>query len=176
MKRYVPIVIGVVALCAVLYVANSQMNEREAVSEGEQEMVMLPTFTNKVVRNFEGENVREYGFILQEGASTTVEQEGALVKVTDASSSPVVAMYFSYEGGRGYTPEDYITKNIVPHVSAVTSAGTTTLGMHEWTVAESEFSVWHVAKSDNGQWLIVAENRKDVADTASVVLESILTK
>ena len=176
MKRYVPIVIGVVALCAVLYVANSQMNKRDALSEGEKETITLPTFTNKVVRNFEGENVLEYGFNLPEGATTTVEQDGALVKVTDASSSLVTALYFSYEGGRGYTPEDYITNNIVPHVRAITSAGTTTLGMHEWTVAESEFSVWHVAKSDNGQWLIVVENRKDMTDKASVVLESILTK
>jgi hypothetical protein len=176
MKRYVPIVIGVIALCAVFYVATGRGSEREALSEGEQQTTTVNTFTNKVTRNFEGENVLEYGFNLPEGATTTVEQDGALVKVTDASSSLVTAMYFSYEGGRGYSPEDYITNNIVPHVSAVTSAGTTTIGMHEWTVAESEFSVWHVAKSDNGQWLIVVENRKDMADNAAVILESILTK
>jgi hypothetical protein len=176
MKRYVPIVIGVIALCAVLFIANSQMKENRALSDEEQQMSTVATFTNKVIRNFEGENVLEYGFTLPDGATTTVEQDGALVKVTDSSSTLLTAMYFSYEGGRGYSPEDYITHNIVPHVSAVTSAGTTTIGMHEWTVVESEFSVWHVAKSDNGQWLIVVENRKDVADKALVVLESILTK
>jgi hypothetical protein len=176
MKRYVPIVIGVVALCAVLYVANGQMKERRALSDEEQQMTTTTTFTNKVVRNFEGENVLEYGFTLPEGATTTVGTDGALVKVTDASSTPLVAMYFSFEGGRGYSPEDYITNNIIPKVASVTITGTTTVGMHEWVTAESALSVWHVAKSDNGQWLIVTENRKDVAEKANAVIESILTK
>lgn len=175
MKRYVPIVIGVVALCAVLYVANNQMKERRALAVDEQQS-STTTFTNKVTRSFEGDNVLEYGFDLPEGATTTVEKDGALVKVTDASSTAVLAMYLSFEGGRGWSPADYITNNILPKVSGAALVGTTTIGSHEWDVAESERSVWHVARSDNGQWLLVVENRKDVAEAAEGIIKTIITK
>jgi hypothetical protein len=85
-------------------------------------------------------------------------------------------MYLSYEGGRGYSPADYVTNNIVPHVSAITEDGTVTIGSREWTVVESQWSVWHIAKSDNGQWLLVVENRKADNDKVNAILESVSTK
>jgi hypothetical protein len=175
MKRYVPIVIGVIALCAVLYVGNDQMKKDGAVALEETTTTALTTFSGKVVRTFEGDNILEYGFDLPETATTSVEQDGALVKVTDADA-PVLAMYFSFNGGRGYSPEDYIINTIAPKVQAVTVVGTATVGAHEWTVAESEWSVWHVAKSDNGQWLIVVENKKTDAEKANALIGSIVTK
>ena len=36
MKRYVPIIIGIVALCAVLYLGNSQMNKDKDITKDEQ--------------------------------------------------------------------------------------------------------------------------------------------
>lgn len=176
MKRYVPIVIGVVALCAILFIGNDQIkNEGDVVSQEENTSIPLTSFSGKVTRVYEGDNVLEYGFDLPETASTSVEKDGALVKVTE-SENPVLAMYLSYEGGRGYSPSDYITNNIVPSVAAVTDMGTTTLGGHEWSVVESEWSVWHVAKSDNGQWLLVVENKKTDTEKALPIIESIVTK
>jgi hypothetical protein len=177
MKRYVPIVIGVVALCAVLYVGNDQMKkDSDVVVNGEATTtVPLTSFNGKVTRVFEGDNVLEYGFDLPETATATVEKDGALVKVADADL-PVLAMYLSFEGGRGYSPADYISNVIVPNVKTVTSQGTMTMGSHEWSVVESEWSVWHVAKSSNNSWLLVVENRKDVADKADPIIESITDK
>ncbi len=176
MKRYVPIVIGVVALCVILFIGNDQMKSKNDTANEEQKTeVALTSFSGKVTRMYEGENVLEYGFDVPASATTTVEKDGALVKVTD-NGVPLVAAYFSYEGGRGYSPEDYITNNIVPSVAAVTDMGTTTVGSHEWTVAESEWSVWHVAKSSNGQWLIVVENKKTDTEKAKTILESLTTK
>jgi hypothetical protein len=176
MKRYVPIVIGVVALCAVLYVGNDRMKDDGKVAVDEQtSSIALASFTGKVTKIFEGENTLEYGFNLPETATATVEKDGALVKVTEGEL-PVLAAYFSFEGGRGYTPADYITHNIVPSVPAVTEMGTTTIGAHEWTVVESQWSVWHIAPASNGNWLLVVENKKTENEKALSIIESIVTK
>lgn len=176
MKRYVPIVIGVVALCVVLLVANRLIAKNHTESSNDQQGAMMTSFTGKVVRNFEGENILEYGFDLPEGATTTIEKDGALVKVVSASSVPLFEMYFSFEGGRGYSEEDYITNVIVPHVSLIGQTATATLGGHEFSVVESTYSVWRIAKSENGQWLMVIESRKADAGVVDPIVESIITK
>ena len=175
MKRYVPIVIGVIALCAVLYVGNDSMKNDDSISEATTTEMKVTSFNGSVTKIFEGENVLNYGFDVAETATTTVEKEGALVKVADARI-PVVAVYFSFEGGRGYSPADYISNIIVPNVKAVTTKENVTLGAHDWSVVESEWSVWHIAKSANGQWLIVTENKKTENEKAAPVIESIITK
>ena len=176
MKRYVPIIIGVVALCGIIYVGSSQMRKSNTVLVDEQKSeVSNMSFQGKVTKIFEGENVLEYGFNLPENATATVTRDGALVTVSEADSS-VLEAYFSYEGARGYSPSDYITNVIVPQVKAVTEVGTTTIGSHDWTVVESEWSVWHVAKSANGQWLLVIENKKTDNEKVAPIIKSILTK
>lgn len=176
MKRYVPIVIGVVALCVVLFVANSQITKHRASGMSDEKAPVVTSFNGQVMRNFEGENLLDYGFDLPEGATTTLEKDGALVKVSSASSTPLLEMYFSYEGGRGYSPADYITNIIVPNVHAVTLQEPVTIGIHEWNTVESERSIWHIATSDNGKWLVVVENRKADNEIVEPVLESIITK
>ena len=176
MKRYVPIIIGIVALCAVLYAGNTIMNNRDGLAEEEENVQgTSSTFTGQVVRMFEGENILEYGFDIPEGATTTVEKDGALIKVID-SDALLVAMYASYEGGRGYSPTDYIKNVIVPSVPSVTMTGTTTVGLYDWNVAESARSTWHVAQVGDGSWLLVVENKKIDSEKAQVVIESISTK
>ncbi len=176
MKRYVPIVIGVVALCAILLIGSEQMKKDDAIAVEEQETsALLTSFSGKATRVYEGDNILEYGFDLPETATTTVEKDGSLVKVSDGGV-PVLAMYLSYEGARGYSPAAYISNVIVPKVAAVTGKGTTTIGLHEWTVVESERTAWHVAKSDNGQWLLVVESPKTESEKAVSIIESIVTK
>ena len=174
MKRYVPIVIGVLALCAVLYVGNEQMKKSNDRTVKEQN-ASSTSFNGSITRVFEGDNVLEYGFNLPETATTTITNDGSLIKVSD-NGSPVLAMYISFEGGRGYSPTDYITNNIVPKVQAITPKGMVTIGSHDWEVVESEWSVWHVAKSTNGAWLLVVENKKADNEKAKAIIESIVTK
>lgn len=175
MKRYVPIVIGVLALCAVLYVGNEQMKKSNDLTVKEQNASSTTSFNGSITRVFEGDNVLEYGFNLPETATTTITNDGSLIKVSD-NGSPVLAMYISFEGGRGYSPADYITNTIVPKVQAVTSKGMVTIGSHDWDVVESEWSVWHVTKTTNGNWLLVVENKKSDNEPANAILESIVTK
>ena len=177
MKRYVPIIIGVVALCAVLYIGSNRMNSRDetVIKDETKTEVTNKSFQGSVTKVFEGDNTLMYGFDLPETATATVAMDGALVKVTDGGM-PVFAMYLSFEGGRGYSPMDYITHNIVPKVSNTIVTGTTTIGMNEWTVVESKNSVWHVARVSNGNWLIVIENVKANSEKTDSIIESLSTK
>ena len=60
MKRYVPIIIGVVALCGIIYVGSSQMRKSNTVLVDEQKSeVSNMSFQGKVTKIFEGENVLE---------------------------------------------------------------------------------------------------------------------
>jgi hypothetical protein len=179
MKRYVPIIIGVVALCAVLYVGTSMRGDKDVTAdETNTETLSSSTneFTGQVVRVFEGENVLNYSMGLPEGATTTIGMDGALVNVIGQEGSPLLEMYMSYEGARGYSADDYITNKIAATVPDLTHVGTSTIGLYEWTVVESERSVWHVAKAGNGNWLLVVENLKADADKADAIIESISTK
>ncbi len=176
MKKYVPYIVGIVVLFVLVYLGQGVMKNREAVKE-EEMTVITPTrlVEGTVTRFFEGEWVLGYAFDIPEGATTTVEREGSIVKVLE-DGKLLSAMYFSYEGGRGYSPEDYINNVIAPNVSMVTTTGTTTIGTTDWTVAEGASSVWHVAAVKGGEWLVVAESKKGDNDKALKVLESLTTK
>ncbi len=179
MKRYVPIIIGVVALCAVLYVGTSMRGGQDVTADEENTEISSSStneFTGQVVRMFEGENVLNYSMSPPEGATTTIGMDGALVNVVDQGGVPLLEMYMSYEGARGYSAEDYITNKIASTVPAITNVGKSTIGLYEWTVVESERSVWHVAKAGNGNWLLVVENLKTDADKADAIIQSISTK
>ncbi len=174
MKRYVPIVIGVLALFAVLYVGSDRDKQTEETQESVSS-VATTRVTGKAVRQFEGENVFEYEMKIPEMATTSIEKDGSLVKVTEGDVQ-LLAMYFSFEGGRGYSVNEYITNVIVPHVKAIVHEGTTTRNGQEWTVIASEWSTWHIRSSKNGQWLLVVENKKENADKANAIIDSITDK
>lgn len=176
MKKYVPYIVGIVVLFVLVYLGQGVMKNREAVREEEVTVTTSTTLVEgTVTRFFEGEQVLGYAFDIPEGATSTVERDGSIVKVTEEGAL-LSAMYFSYEGGRGYTPADYISNNIAPKVSMVMNKGTTTIGSHEWTVAEGVTSVWHIASVKEGQWLVVAESKKGEASPALPVLESLTIK
>ncbi len=172
MKRYVPIIIGVVALCAVLYLGSSKISSDEKNLANDEMKVSVTS------KSFQGTftklgNTLEYGFDLPETATATVSMDGALIKVADMNS-PVLAMYLSYEGDRGYLPADYITNKIMPKVPGITQMGQKMVGEYEWTVVESANSEWHVASIENGKWLLIVENTKAVNEQAMSILETAL--
>ncbi|MBP6888540.1 MAG: hypothetical protein KBC21_02435 [Candidatus Pacebacteria bacterium] len=176
MKKYVPYIVGIVVLFVLVYLGQGVMKGRETVAE--EEVVVTPSTTlveGTVTRFFEGEWVLGYAFDIPEAATTTVERDGSLVKVT-GEGQLLSAMYFSYEGGRGYSPEDYINNVIAPNVSMVTITGTTTLGSSEWVVAEGASSVWYVASVKGGEWLVVAESKKGEDSAGLDILESLTVK
>lgn len=188
MKKNVIILISLVVLVAVLY-GGSSLIKKSGVNnpsiKNVESSLSMKSVVGQVVRVFEGENTLEYGFDIPETATTSLDMDGALIKVTDILVSqedgteiptPLTTLYISYEGARGYTPSDYISNIIAPHVSVINEVGTTTIGLYDWQVVESEASEWRIASVDSGKWLIVVENKKSVHDTVEKILESVSVK
>ena len=117
------------------------------------------TTEGAVSRFFEGTSTLSYSFEIPTTATTGTDMNGALIKVTD-KTNPIASIYMSYEGARGYMPLDYIHEVVAPHVSVITTTGTSTIGSYDWTTAETTGSEWYIASVDNGNWLVVMEGKK----------------
>lgn len=178
MKKNVTILIGVVVLVVVLFAGNSFMKkggDKEGDNNGIKNTVTMKSFVGQVVRVYEGDNVLEYGFDIPETATTSIDMDGALIRVLD-QENPLATVYMSYEGARGYSSVDYINNVIASHVAVIDLTSTSTIGVNEWQVAESPASEWRVAQVDGGKWLIIVENKKAVHDTVDQMLASVSTK
>lgn len=173
-KTYKALLLSVLGLVIVVGGAYWYMKDKPAPKEAVVKS-STRTIEGEVVRQFEGENKIVYNLDIPEQASTTLGMDGALVKVL-TGATPYVSMYFSYEGGRGYMPTDYIKNVIAPHVNSVAIVGTTTIGSYTWTVAQSAASEWHVAQVGNGSWLLIVENKRALHDQVADTLDSLTTK
>jgi hypothetical protein len=173
MKTYISILIVIVGLAVV--VAGGYMYTKKYSNHPPlvlKKDVDMKTYSGEVVRVFEGDNVISYSFDIPEAATTTVGMDGALIKITN-DATPYAAMYISYEGGRGYTPSNYLNKIIAPHVSVINPTGQVTIGSQEWYKAESPSSEWYIAQVKEGNWLIVVENKKVNHDLVEKTLASV---
>lgn len=175
MKKYITILVGIIALSAFLFGGYTFLKRHSVKPVAQiQSETPMRSFSSDVVRVFEGENKLAYSFDIPETATTSLGMDNALVRITDATSS-YATMYMSYEGARGFTPLEYVSEIIAPHVSVINPTGTSTIGVYEWQAAESDGSEWHVASVNNGAWLIIVENKKAVHDLVEKTLESVKT-
>ena len=176
MKTYIAILIGVVVLSGVVFGGYKFMQSRESeVVPKEVASVNMKTVTGTVIREYEGENLLEYSLEIPETATTSVDMDGALIRIVD-SGLPYATIYISYEGGRGYGPTDYIGAIIAPHVSVINTTSVSKIGEYDWQGAESEGSEWHLASVVDGQWLAVVENKKTFRPNVEKTLESFRVK
>lgn len=173
-KTYKVILLTVLGLGVVVTGSYFYMKDKPTQKEAVVK-VTTAMLEGEVVRMFEGENKISYALDIPETATSTVGMNGALLQVVDGGV-PFVSMYFSYEGGRGYMPINYIKSIIVPQVRALTIVGTTTVGSYDWTVAQSDQSEWHVAQVGDGSWLVVVENKRTLHDKAMGVLDTLTTR
>lgn len=174
-KKYKALLTAVVALAVVVTGSYFYMQGRKVVPAESVKNAPPHLLQGQVLRAFEGENKVVYKMGIPDSATTSVGMDGALIKVTDGGV-PLVTMYFSYEGGRGYVASDYINHVIAPKVRGISVGGTTTVGLYTWTVAESQASEWHIAQVGDGQWLLVVENKKVLHDDAVKALDTLTTQ
>ncbi|HEX8994114.1 MAG TPA: hypothetical protein VF803_02575, partial [Candidatus Paceibacterota bacterium] len=131
--------------------------------------------TGDVVRAWKGENKVNYSIYIPKDATTTVGMNGALVRAYEGKNL-YAAVYLSYEGERGYAPEEYINRIIAPQVHVLDEGATTTIGSYTWTTAESSGSEWHVAPVMDGTWLVVVESPKANHDRVVDTLDNLIIK
>jgi ABC-type molybdate transport system substrate-binding protein len=177
MKTYIPVVIGLLIILSGGYMY-SKKNTTAPVKEEtvvKTETTAMSTFEGEVTRMSNGENKLAYSLSIPETATTNVEMNNALLRVTNGTT-PYATVYMSFEGARKYTPEKYFNNVIVPHVSVVTPSGEQMIGNTMWYQAESEASQWHIASVNDGKWLVIVENRKAAKDMVEKTLSSFTVK
>ncbi|MDB5260165.1 MAG: hypothetical protein JWN37_396 [Candidatus Nomurabacteria bacterium] len=174
-KNYTNIIIGIVIVLIIILGGvliarrNSAANPVSNTNSNTVDTAGMQTYTGEITRTFEGDHTLKYSFLIPETATSTVSMNNALVKITDNKTS-YATVYISYEGGRGYSPVDYIDKLIIPKVaSKVTITGSST---DNATVAQSAGSEWHVIPAGNGEWLIVIESPKTASAQIQKMIDS----
>ena len=150
-------------------------NKKEGGVHDVTKKVAMQEVTGKVTKMFEGENALEYSFSIPEGATTTVDMDGARVRVMK-DDAMIASFYFSYEGGRGYSALDYITNVMTPRVPTTAQTSTSTVGMYVWQGAESKVTEWQLASVLSNAWLVLVESSKENHDVVTSILESVSVK
>lgn len=171
-KRNIFIVGGIIVLVIVGFLAGGRLKGKHyagtRTTESAQNMV---TVLGKVDHNLEGKNLLNYSFDIPETASSTVSEEGDLVKVADATGTRAT-VYFSYEGTRNMTPSEYIGEIVAPHVPAIDETGTTTIAGYDWQLAETAGSNWYITTLHNGEWIVAVEAKKTWSDNTEKLISS----
>ncbi len=172
MKKYWKQIVGALILVLVLILINKATNDKHLakVNDREKEERVNPNaMVGEVTAVFEGEHKLNYELVLAEGATTSLSKNNKLLTVKSASSTSPIYLYFSYEGGRGYSAADYINNNIAPSTNIV-KRETMQHGDNSWSVVRSANSSWHVGSF--GEWLVVIENNNLDKDLATKYIES----
>lgn len=131
----------------------------------------MQTISGTVSRFYEGENKVAYSFQIPDTATTSVEMDGALIRIWE-NGVAYANIYLSYEGGRGYGPIEYMGDIIAPSVPVINATGASTVGNYTWQTASSDGSEWHLAPIINDQWLVVVENKKSARDATQQLIGS----
>ena len=161
----------VVLLVAVFLGYKFTGHRKSIINNGNEVAQKMLTITGKVNNSFEGENGMSYSFDIPEYATSTVSEEGDLIRISDGTSTRTT-VYFSYEGGRGMSPLEYISEIIAPHVPIIDETGTSTVGNYEWQLAETNGSNWHITTLKNGTWIVAIESKKVWSDEANKLVNS----
>jgi hypothetical protein len=174
MKRYIPVVIGLLIIISggYMYSKKNTVAPVKEQMEVKEEVAAMKTFEGEVEG---GAEKLAYSFQIPETATTTVEMNKALVRVTDGAT-PYATVYTSFEGARKLTPEKYLNQVIAPRVAVINPVGEAMIGNTMWYKAESEGSQWSIASVADGKWLIVIENKKSLRNTVEKTLSSFAVK
>ena len=162
-----------------LYLYNkSKLVESEAVNMESEIKKDTIKYVGSVTHNFEGENKTEISFDHDKTLSV-VQGDANKAKyfyINNASGTKVATIYMSYEGGRGYSAEDYVKEVLLKAVPSAKIDDAMMHGSSTWTKVSSVNSVWHVKSSEDKQWVALVENTKANSDILKSVLDTMIIK
>ncbi len=162
--------IGYAVARGVIYAHDKYVNYRaQSAINQEKEMDTVKTFEGEVSSNFEGTNTVKYAFVY-DGAYTATSTKPKYVFVKQGTST-IATIYFSYEGGRGYSAADYINQVIKKAVPAASAPTEVMHGDSTWTKSSSVGTDWHVFAAD--EYLTVIESSKQNTSKISSIFETL---
>ncbi|MPL62185.1 hypothetical protein SDC9_07789 [bioreactor metagenome] len=126
-------------------------------------------FEGKQSVNFEGENTLNFSFLYKKDGEAVqgVGSQSNWFKLFDAEKDNFVTLYTTFEGGRGYTAEDYINevfKKANPDVviEDIKFAGNSDVVVKHIIddTINTEYYIQEVKATDESPWLAIVENKK----------------
>ncbi len=124
-------------------------------------------YEGEVFASFEGNHPLEFSF-LHNNIFSIVQGKGnqsKWFKLTDASSTNLVTLYFTYEGGRGYSAEDYVNEVLKTNASVTVENVKFVDNQNvdiKYIIDEAnnvEYYVEAVKGVDGDPWLAIVENK-----------------
>lgn len=130
-------------------------------------------YSGQVTTYFEGKQILNFSFLYKKDlkVSQGVGDQSKWFKVIDKDNKNNVTIYFTYEGGRGWSAEDYINdiangdKDFKIQEVKFLDNSTTTIKYVLFENKNSEYFVEEIKNQKGEPWLAVVENidAKDVA-------------
>ena len=124
--------------------------------------------------NYEGDRSKTVSIDIPESYEVVASKNMKNTYFVMNGNSRVATLYYSYEGGRGYSASDYITNVIAPKVSGLSSVSISTSGGVSSAMASSANSEFRV--SSYGEWLVFVESTKANSDIAMAIANSVVVK
>jgi len=138
-------------------------------------------YENNIEANFEGKQVLNFSFLYK--TDLKVEQgkntQAKWFKILDASSINNVTLYFTYEGGRGWSVEDYINQVLNINDIKIQDVKFTNNSSADikYVYNEKENTEYYIeaVKNEKGEsWLSIVENLKADNDQDKNIAKDII--
>ncbi len=171
-KKYWKQIVSVAVLLLLVLVITKAMGstDKKNMSDDRQQVSKEKgMIKGEVTAIYEGEHTLNYKLALADNATTSLEKDNRLLKISSASTTKPLYYYFSYEGSRGYTADDYIN-NVLAKSVQIVKREVVTHGENNWTVVRSVNSSWYIATF--GEWLLVIESSNADKDIAIASISS----
>ncbi len=172
--------LGYAVAKGVLYLVNRPSKGASVIVENNAtstKSVMLTKYNTMLSHNFEGENKGDVSFDYDDTYKVSTSSKVAnLYTINNVKGEKVATVYFYFNGGRGATPEEYITETVKKSVPTVSAPANATYGESVWARAESGATEWHLKTATNKNWLVYVESAKANNAEVSNVLKSVDVK
>lgn len=164
------VITWVIILAVILVAAGafflSRGDTKEEMTGNTEDVSGMVEVSGATAQLFEGQNILSYTFYIPGGMSAVKGEDTQTLIVRAEDNSQKALAYFSYEGGRGWSPEEYFNTVIAPKVPVQKTTSTVHVGSYDWYHVETATMEWNIAKVKNGEWLMMIESKK--ADTEAV--------
>lgn len=139
-------------------------------------------FEGKVSASFEGSHNLSFMFLHSKALEVTqgVGNQSKWFKLTNASSTNDVTLYFTYEGGRGFTPDDYINEVLKVNgpvvVEDVKFANNASSSVKHVTNESGnvEYYIQGAKGADGDSWLVIVENNNPTNQVSKDIAKDLM--
>ena len=169
--------LGYAVAKGVLYLVNRPKTGDSSMVTENQNMAGTKNFTGNINSVFEGDNKAVVSFSYND--TLTVEQgvdaKSKYFYIKNATGT-VATIYASFEGGRGYSENDYLLQVIKKAVPSVSAPAPQVHGSTTWAYAATAGTEWNTAPFKTGSWVIVVENKKSNTSLVKTILDTMEVK